>query len=113
VKKLVIIAALLATVSFAHAQDAAKPPETPTDAPNQAQAPVVDPKPTVAPTKFYLELDQNDINALNAVIQELPKRIADPFILKINGQLAVQARIAADYTAAVTGKSAPKIKGQK
>lgn len=112
-KKLAIIAALLASVSLAHAQDAAKPPETPADAsaPPAAQSTAPAPQATPAPSqpaRFYLEMDQGDINALNACVQELPKRVADPLVLKINGQLTVQAKIAADFTAAMTGK--PKVR---
>lgn len=109
--KFATIAALLASVSFAHAQDAPKPPEEATGSSNQTQAPVTAPAP--APVKFYLEWDQDGINALNECVQFLPKRVADPLILRINGQLSVQAKIAADYTAAMGKSAADKIKGKK
>jgi len=53
---------------------------------------------------FYIEVDQGDLNALSTAINELPKRIADPLILKINGQLQVQAKISADYATATDTK---------
>lgn len=43
------------------------------------------------PQKFHLELDQTDLNALARVIDELPKKIADPLIIKLQTQLAAQA----------------------
>lgn len=95
-KNLAIIAALLASVSFAHAQDDTKPAEKPTEAPVAAPTPIVNP-----PAKFYLELDQGDLNALSTAINELPKRIADPLVLKLNSQItnqAVQAKVAAEYS---------------
>lgn len=42
------------------------------------------------PQKFTIELEQNDLSALSAAINELPKRVADPLIAKINEQLKLQ-----------------------
>lgn len=42
---------------------------------------------------YYLALIQADLNTLAQAIDELPKKIADPFIAKINGQLQDQARV--------------------
>jgi hypothetical protein len=47
---------------------------------------------TPAPAKFYFEVDQNDLAAISQALSELPKRVADPLILRLNGQLAVQAQ---------------------
>lgn len=108
-KHLAIIAALLASVSFAYAQDDIKPAEKPADAPVATPAPIPNP-----PAKFYLELDQADLNALSMAINELPKRIADPLVLKLNSQItnqAVQAKVAAEYTTSM--EKGDKVKRHK
>jgi hypothetical protein len=46
-----------------------------------------------APKKFWLEVDQNDLNAISQALMELPKKIADPLVLKLNAQLQAQAKI--------------------
>lgn len=79
----IAIAALLAATS-AFAQDA-----SPTPAPAETNAPAA----SAAPPKVYLELDQNDLAAVSQALNELPKRIADPLILKLNGQLQAQMQI--------------------
>lgn len=53
-------------------------------------APVPQPAP---PAKFYLELDQNDLVAVSQALNELPKRVADPLIVKLNAQLQDQSRV--------------------
>ena len=80
-----VLAALLVTTS-AFAEDAA-----PTTAPSPPPAPAATP----APEKYYLELDQADLNAVSQALNELPKRVADPLILKLNGQLQAQEQIKA------------------
>lgn len=42
------------------------------------------------PATFQLEVDQADLGVLSTALMELPKKIADPMINKINGQLAKQ-----------------------
>jgi len=45
------------------------------------------------PQKVYLELDPADLNALSIALNELPKRVADPLILKLNDQLKNQMQV--------------------
>lgn len=80
------IALLVATGAFAQTPAPATPP------PEQAA-----PAPPAAPQKFYLELDPSDLQSISQAISELPKRVADPLIQRLNAQLqaAEQARIAA------------------
>lgn len=83
--KLILIALLVATSAFA--EDA--PSVTPASdkaAPAPAQA---------APQRFYLEIDQSDLNAISQALNELPKRVADPLILKLSGQLQAQEQLKA------------------
>jgi hypothetical protein len=66
------------------------------DAPSQTPAPAVTaPAAPAAPAKFYLEVDQSDLNAIAQGINELPKRVADPLLLKLNGQLQAQEQLKA------------------
>lgn len=44
------------------------------------------------PDKFHLELNQADLNSLSIAINELPKRLADPLILKLNEQIKAQIK---------------------
>lgn len=55
-------------------------------------APIERPAPaaTPAPAKYYLEIDQTDLGALSQALNELPKRIADPLILKLDAQIRSQ-----------------------
>jgi len=65
-------------------------------APAYAEEPVPTPSPPmsqVTPQLFYFEVDQNDINAISSALNELPKRVADPLILKLSGQLKAQAQV--------------------
>ena len=83
-KKLIAAAALLALTGATYAQEASPQP---TPEPQALQA-------SPAPEKrFYLELTQEDLNAVSAALIELPKRVADPLILKFNGQLQKQDEI--------------------
>lgn len=82
--KLVLAALLVATSAFA--EDAAPVP-IPPERPAPAAAP--------APQKFYLEVDPSDLAAISQALNELPKRIADPIILKLNGQLQAQEQLKA------------------
>lgn len=81
--KLVLAALLIATGAVAQDAPAPAPTSTPT------------PAPSPAPTKFYLEVDQSDLNAIAQGINELPKRVADPLLLKLNGQLQAQEQLKA------------------
>jgi hypothetical protein len=76
----VMIACLFSTAAYA--DDAQKPP---------------DPAPVVAPpiTEWYLKFDQPMLNALSACIPEMPKKIADPFLTTLQGQINGQAAIIA------------------
>lgn len=86
---------ILATGALA--QDA-----TPTPAPTETPAPVAPPSPPAAPVAkvFYLEVDGNDLTAISQALMELPKKIADPLVLKLNAQLQAQEKIVAAKTAA-------------
>ena len=46
------------------------------------------------PSTFHLEVDQADLAAINNALMELPKKIADPLINKLNGQLQKQMQAA-------------------
>jgi len=43
------------------------------------------------PATYHLQLNDADIGTLGQALQELPKRLADPLIAKINTQLQAQA----------------------
>jgi hypothetical protein len=82
-KFLPLILALLAT--SAAAQDAPNPetPPTPTETKAAPAAPV-------GPPKFVLELDQNDLATLNKCVGELLFKEGQPFVTKMNAQMAPQ-----------------------
>lgn len=65
----------------------------PTPAPLASQ-----PAPSPLPTTFHLEVDQADLAAISNALMELPKKVADPIINKLNSQL--QAQMAARAAAA-------------
>jgi len=44
------------------------------------------------PQKFHLELDAADLNSLSIAINELPKRVADPLVMKLNEQIKAQVQ---------------------
>ena len=103
--KYLALAALFLSTS-AMAQDN---PAVPADAPAAIVAPTTAPQPKTAiappqgaPKLFYFELDADEVKAIGTAINELPKRIADPLVIKLNGQLSVQAKIAADYAKVTT-----------
>lgn len=52
--------------------------------------------------KFYLELSAEDLRTITTALGEIPKRIADQMILKINGQLALQGKMRDAYVDAVS-----------
>lgn len=96
---LLAVAILISGLTGAFAQDAAPTP-TPTETPALAASP--------APQKFYLEVDAADLDAISRALAELPKRIADPLILKLNGQLRVQSQIIENKEAAEKPKKGKK-----
>ena len=87
-------------------------------APNQSaqeKAPVAAPAPEQSapvspPTKFWLEVEQSDLASLAQALNELPKRLADPLLLKLSGQLQPQAQtqIIANKEAAEKAKKGKK-----
>lgn len=79
--KFVIAAAAILVTTGAFAQEKAPDP-----IPAEKTAPVASP----APVRYHLDLDQADLNAISAAINELPKRIADPLIARLNEQLQDQ-----------------------
>jgi hypothetical protein len=46
-----------------------------------------------APQKFYLEVDQADLETLSKALSEMPFKLANPLLLKLNGQLQVQQQL--------------------
>ena len=103
-KTIALIAALMLSTA-AMAQDKPADVSTPTPAVEATPAPA-------QPTKFYLELDSADLNSIGLALNELPKRLADPLILKINKQLEIQSKIAANREESIKAKDAPKPKGK-
>lgn len=88
------------TVTGASAEDADKSKDQTqkTDvAPPQAPA-------AALPSKFYFELDTADMTIISNGVMELPKKVADPFIAKLNAQIQQQDRIAAAAAAAYPAK---------
>jgi hypothetical protein len=73
--------ALLFVATTASAQDAPKPEAPP--APTETKA-------APAPPKFKIELEQGDIATLNQCIGELPYKVAQPFVTKLNIQINPQ-----------------------
>ena len=100
-----VAAVLILQVSgavYALAQDAAPPAP-----PAEAAAPAASPAPL---TKFYLEVDQADLQLISQALVELPKRLADPLIMKLNAQLQApaQAKIGENKDAAEKPKPSKK-----
>jgi hypothetical protein len=90
-KKLAIIAILLATPAFAEdAPQADKPAEVPASGAPSPPAPAALP-----PTEWFIRLDQQGINNIAQCSQELPKKIADPFLFNLDAQLKSQAALIA------------------
>lgn len=77
-KKFALILTLLASPAFAEEAAPVQP---------VAPVPAATPAPAPGPALWSLELDQQDIQTLNACVMELPKRTADPFIARLNGKL--------------------------
>lgn len=93
--KAVIFAAMAIGALYAPLQalsEEAVPTPTPTETAAPAATPAT-PAPALA-QKFWLEVDANDLAAISQALNELPKRVADPLVLKLNAQLAAQAQTA-------------------
>lgn len=90
-KKLMLATLLVIAATSAYPQD---------DDPIQVSPERTEAARQAAQQKFYLELTQEDLNAVSAALIELPKKVADPLILKFNAQLAKQAEITAARDAA-------------
>jgi hypothetical protein len=102
--KFVLPLLLVLAATGAFAEDA---PSKPTPAPAPAStAPA-------APAKYYLELEQADLDAVARALQELPKRMADPLILKLNGQLQAQEQLKAAANKALDADIEKAKKGRK
>lgn len=93
-KYLVLASFLIAMPAFAEDAPAAdKPAEATAVAPSpQAPAPM-------PPTEWYIRLDQQGINNIAQCAQELPKRLADPFLFGLDAQLKGQAALIAQIKA--------------
>jgi len=98
---IILTTALLLGASVCRAEDA---PATP--APQVEATPAA--VPPASPAKFYLEVDQADLQAISAGINELPKRVADPLVLKLNAQLQAQQTIVAAKEAVEKAKKGKK-----
>lgn len=78
--KLILAALLVSTGAFAA--------EAPASAPAASEnAPAASP----APQTYRLEVTGADISVISAGLMEMPKRLADPLIEKLNRQLQEQA----------------------
>ena len=75
---------------------------TPTTSPGPSPSPSPAPASVQIPETFQLEVNQADLAAISNALMELPKKIADPIITKLNAQLAKQVE---QRNAAATAKS--------
>jgi hypothetical protein len=86
-RSIITAIALLALTGTAGAQEEKLAP-TPTPTETSAPPP--------APAKlYYLEVEGADLDIISRGLMEVPKRLADPLILKLNGQLQAQDKIVA------------------
>jgi len=93
--KSVIFAAVMLLPGFWAVSSAFAEDTVSTPIPTETTAPAATPA-APAPTpgqKFWLEVDQSDLAAISQALNELPKRMADPLILKLNAQLKAQETI--------------------
>lgn len=91
--RIAIVAIFVATSAFA--QDTGQSAPAPASAiqePPQGVPAATSNVVSVGPQQFNLVLDQNDLAALSIALNELPKRVADPLIMKINAQLQAQVK---------------------
>lgn len=82
----IVLAVILPSLFLdtARAQDA---PKASDPAPTVVQTANVPPS---APPKFVLEFDSTDINVLNQCVGDMAFKVAQPFVAKINAQMAPQ-----------------------
>lgn len=102
--KITIFAAVLLAGLYA-VTGAVAEEASPTPTPTETPAPAASPAP---PKMFYLEVDPNDLALISQAINELPKRVADPLVLKLNAQLQAQAKITENKEAAEKPKKSRK-----
>ena len=100
IRDLLAVGILISGLTGAFAQDAA-----PSPAPTELPAPAASP----APAKlYYLEVEPADLDAISRALMELPKKVADPLILKLNAQLQAQDKIVAKAKPAEEPKKGKK-----
>jgi len=112
-KKLLLLttATILMLSAPTRAQDTPAPAAQPADTaavPPALPVPAPSPAPASAPVTFYLEVNQQDLQVISAGINELPKKIADPLILKLNAQLNPQVQAKIDAAKSAEEKPAAK-----
>lgn len=94
-KSLLLIAPILATL-FVMSAYAQQPPQRPTGAGVSAAIPAPAPAPTpaqekpVIPSEYHLTMTPQEVDALGAVIMELPAKIANPLAKRLQDQINVQ-----------------------
>ncbi len=100
-KYLTLAVLLLSSTAYAQeatmAPDASKPQAGVSAQPTSPAAPA----PSAGQQKLYFEVEPSDVQAISQALNELPKRVADPLILKLNAQLQIQAKIMADRAKAM------------
>lgn len=95
--KIKLLAACL-LIAFATPAAAQSTPAEPTPAVTsgagtpEPQASQPAPSAPPQPNEFIVKLDGNDLAAIGNALNELPKKIADPLIMKINAQLQAQTK---------------------
>lgn len=60
-----------------------------------------------SPTVYHLDVDATDLNYVGAALNELPKKIADPIVAKLQAQ--VNAQNEAAKKAADAAKAKPEV----
>lgn len=69
--------------------------------------------PASAQQIYHLEVDANDIAYVGAALNELPKKIADPLIAKLQGQINAQNEAAKKAAETAKPKAEPKPEADK
>lgn len=90
-----LLAAMIVVDAFA--QEAPSSPAPPEKAAPAAAVPA-----PVGPPRYYLEVDANDLDVLSKAIADLPFKVANPLLLKLNGQLQVQDQMKAAADKVIT-----------
>ncbi len=95
-KKLVLIVLLFSTPAWAEPSTEAKDKPLAPTATDTADKPAAQPAPApTPPSAYFIMVDQNDLNLLSAAINELPKKLADPLIQRLQSQIQDQAKVIA------------------